>query len=177
MDPPPDTAEAEILSLHLEAEGGAEGKNLVLGEASHSVPNSGDAAASLSDQDGAEKKKKNKRVRRAERAAAEAAKRKAQPDEAQKKCTGFCGKRKPLSDFNADQNSCKECVLHTKAFWRHAKSQGCEKDMKDLEKSDPKNGSRCAERICKGADAGRSIGKKDEIWYPSIPQNIGEPQR
>ena len=172
MDPPPDTAEAEILSLHLEAEGGAEGKNLVLCEASHSVPNSGDAAASLFDQDGAEKKKKNKRVRRAERAAAEAAKRKAQPDEAQKKCTGFCGKRKPLSDFNADQNSCKECVLHTKAFWRHAKSQGCEKDMKDLEKSDPKMAADVQKEFAKERMQAAALEKKMKFGIQAFRKTL-----
>ena len=142
MDMPAEMANSDMLGLHLEAEGGIEGKNLVFGDANHSVQNSGDAAeadaASTSDQDPKEKKKKNKKIRRAERAAAEAAKKQQQPDEAQKKCTSFCGKRRALSDFNADQNSCKECVLHQKAFWRHAKSQGCEKDMKDLEKTDSK---------------------------------------
>ena len=84
------------------------------------------------------KRRKTKKRRRAERAAAEAAKKKEQTDEKFKKCTSYCGRRKALSDFNADQNSCKDCVLHQKAFWRQAKSQGCEKDMKDLVKSDPK---------------------------------------
>jgi len=106
MDMPAEMATSDMLGLHLEAEGGIEGKNLVFGDANHSVQNSGDAAeadaASTSDQDPKEKKKKNKKIRRAQRAAAEAAKKQQQPDEALKKCTGFCGKRKALSDFNAD---------------------------------------------------------------------------
>lgn len=139
MDSPVQPAATGMLSLHLEAEGGNVGKSLFLAEPSQSGQKSGDAA-SVSDEDANEKKKKNKKRRRAERAAAAAAKKEEQPatEDKQKKCTSYCGKRKALSDFNADQNSCKECVLHQKAFWRHAKSQGCEKDMKELEKKDPK---------------------------------------
>ena len=137
MDLPPQAAASGMLSLHVEAEGGIEGRDLFLGEPSQSGHKSGDAA-SISGEDATEKKKKNKKRRRAERAAAEAAKKQEAAEETQKKCTGYCGKRKALSQFNADQNSCKECVLHQKAFWRHAHSQGCTKDMKDLEKSDPK---------------------------------------
>ena len=66
-----------MLSLHLEAEGGTEGKSLFFAEPSHSGQKSGDAASISDDDDDAhEKKKKSKKRRRAERAAAEAAKKK-----------------------------------------------------------------------------------------------------
>ena len=135
MDSPVQPPATGMLSLHLEAEGGNGGKSLFLAEPSQSGQKSGDVA-SVSEEDANEKKKKNKKRRRAERAAAAAAKKEEQAatEDIQKKCTGYCGKRKALSDFNADQNSCKECVLHQKAFWRHAKSQDCEQDMKELEK-------------------------------------------
>ena len=137
-----------------------EGKAFFLAEPSQSGQKSGDVA-SVSEEDANEKKKKNKKRRRAERAAAAAAKKEEQAatEDIQKKCTGYCGKRKALSDFNADQNSCKECVLHQKAFWRHAKSQNCEQDMKELEKKDPKLAADVQKRICKGADASRSTGE------------------
>ena len=90
-----------MLSLHLEAEGGTEGKSLFFAEPSHSGQKSGDAASISDDDDDAhEKKKKNKKRRRAERAAAEAAKKKEQTEEKFKKCTSYCGRRKALSDFN-----------------------------------------------------------------------------
>ena len=76
MDVPPEPSSG-MLSLHLEAEGGTEGKSLFFAEPSHSGQKSGDAASISDDDDDAhEKKKKNKKRRRAERAAAEAAKKK-----------------------------------------------------------------------------------------------------
>lgn len=56
------------------------------------------------------------------------------------KCTGIgtCGKSKPQTEFNTDQNSCKNCTLHVTPFWRHAEKQKKTKELRDLQKSDNK---------------------------------------
>ena len=53
------------------------------------------------------------------------------------KCTGFCGRKKPLTEYNQDQRKCKECVLHERSFWRFADKQKSKTDMRALEASDP----------------------------------------
>ena len=58
-------------------------------------------------------------------------------EETLQKCNSFCGKTKPLSEYWKDQKKCKECVLHQRAFWRHAEKQGVQQDMKDLESESP----------------------------------------
>ena len=58
-------------------------------------------------------------------------------DPALKKCMGFCGKKKVLTEFHAEQGKCKDCVRDLRAYWRLAEKQGCLKEMRDLEQSDP----------------------------------------
>ena len=60
MDVPPEPSSG-MLSLHLEAEGGTEGKSLFFAEPSHSGQKSGDAASISDDDDDAhEKRRKTK---------------------------------------------------------------------------------------------------------------------
>jgi len=53
-----------MLSLHLEAEGGTEGKSLFFAEPSHSGQKSGDAASISDDDDDAHEKKKKKKTKK-----------------------------------------------------------------------------------------------------------------
>ena len=129
------TEDVSLHALGLEADGDSQGllgQNLESGETHTSEP----------DEDGKEKASKNKRKRAAAKKAAEAATSASQAqseasEPLTQKCIGFCGKKKPLTDYNADQRKCKECNLHERAFWRYAETQNQKADMKQLEGSDP----------------------------------------
>ncbi|CAL1149504.1 unnamed protein product [Cladocopium goreaui] len=86
------------------------------------------------------KHKRKRKVAQAKAAAADARNesRNENPEsEAYKKCQGPCGKRKLSDQFNLDQAKCKECSLNVRSFWKNAKSQKVDKEMKNLEEKDP----------------------------------------
>lgn len=115
MDLPPQAAASGMLSLHVEAEGGIEGRDLFLGEPSQSGHKSGDAA-SISGEDATEKKKKNKKRRRAERAAAEAAKKQEAAEETQKNAQVIAENAKPCLNLMLTKTPAKNAFCTKKHF-------------------------------------------------------------
>ena len=120
----------EIMNLGGPGSGGGVGKDDGKNRGDPPIGNEGKAAAET------RKHKKKTDGNAAKRvAAAETASEAGDP--ALKKCTGFCGKKKLLTEFHAEQGKCKDCVRDLRAYWRLAEKQGCLKDMRDLEQTDP----------------------------------------
>ena len=61
-----------------------------------------------------------------------------QPDSAQKACQGHCGKSHELTEFNTDQNICKECNNDKRRFARLVKAQEETAWWEALQRENPK---------------------------------------
>ena len=166
---------AMISPLELQGDDNNNELELVRQDAAASPERDGDGGTISEDSKEAKEKKKsqprsqNKRRRKAAqaKAAVEANARKEsgtgdEESAAYKKCQGPCGKRKLSDQFNADQ-----AKLNIRSFWKNAKCQKVETEMKELEQKDPNTFKEILKEYCRARES-RAEPSKSQIQHSGV---------